>query len=102
MDTTKPLVNALSGAEVSVQNLVVLMRTLIIQANEEAPLTPQSGLTVDEAQAEVITNIELALRHLEDAASRLAEAGLAWGPVATNSTVDTSTDTSDAEEEQAA
>lgn len=90
---TEPLVTALSGAQTDVEALVATTRALIVQANEEAPVNPAVG-TIDEAQAEVLANLELALRHLEDAASRLSEAGVAWGPVpASTATADAGTET---------
>lgn len=63
--------------------LITAARTLIVSANETQPTNPPAG-SVDEAQAESIANLELVLRHLEDAAYRCLEAAHAFGPDASS------------------
>lgn len=47
------------------------LRQLLVSAQEETPVNIPEGTTVDEQQAEVTANVELAIRHLEDAAMRV-------------------------------
>lgn len=54
------------------------VKELMITVNEVPPTAPPVG-TVDEATAEVLANLELALRHLEDASGRLQQASHAYG-----------------------
>jgi hypothetical protein len=71
MDTQNPFDKGCDAIRTQVVDLLPAVRSLLVNAQEEAPVQPQGGMSVDEAQAEVAENVTLALRDLESAAMRL-------------------------------
>lgn len=87
MNETKTFDVACTDLCAEIATLIASAKGLIIRAQAESPLSVPDGLTLDEQQAEVTADVELALRHLEDASTRLATAGVSFGtaPVAASS-----------------
>ncbi len=78
-DETKTFGESCIDLVTEIQTLIAAAKGLIIRAQAENPLNVPEGLTVDEQQLEITANVELALRHLEDASIRLATASIAFG-----------------------
>ncbi len=72
----KPFAEACSNLGSEIMTLIASARGLIIRAEEEAPLSVPVGITLDDQQNEVLENVKLALRHLEDAGNRVGIAGV--------------------------
>ncbi len=69
-----------------ITTLIASARGLRIRSEEEQPVSVPEGVTLDDQQAEVTENVKLALRHLEDAASRIGAASMSFGTASSNPT----------------
>lgn len=59
--------------------LVDTVKGLVLRAGTDVPFNKTDTMSVDELQAEIEANATMALRHLEDAVSRLARASALFG-----------------------